>query len=148
VRALSALAVLVLTLAPVSSATAPGPCTLLTNKEVSAAFASRVVAHNSEPVGLAASCVWTGTPLANQYGQASARLTVFSEPKRNFVRFEREANGEAVKGVGDAAIWVQQIAQLSAWYRGYSVSVTVGGPSVTSPLTAAKQLTKAALAHL
>jgi len=135
---------LALALVPTASARTPGPCSLLTDHEVSTALGRQVANQTSYP-GLAPSCLWTGMPLTNQYGQSSLNLTVSQEPEKMFVKFEHRSGGQAVKGVGNTAVWVPKIHQLSAWYRGYSINITIFGPYVTSPLLAAKTLTNAAL---
>ena len=104
-------------------------------------------------MGLAGSCTWTGPPLSFSSEQASLQLSVIPESEAAFVKFEQETNARPARPqrVGDtAAIWIQKIQMLEAafWYRGYSINVTIFGPYVPAPLTAARTLARAALARL
>jgi hypothetical protein len=146
---LALLATLVaLVLIPSAGARSPSPCALLTNHEVATAFSSVVVGHNPGGVGLSGSCTWLGTPLTNGYGQPSVQVTVFRIPEVHFLQAERRSNGQSIHGIGTAANWIERIAQLSTWYRGYEIDITVRGPRVSAPLIAEKTLAGAALARL
>ena len=132
-----------------AAAVVPDPCALLTNAEVSSAFGSRVVGRLRGQMGVTPSCTWTGTPLTNQYGQASAQLWLLKIPDAAFRNIEaRNQTGTHLTGVGKAAIWLQKINQLIAWDHDYEVAVTIHGPYVTAPLAADETLIKAAIAHL
>ncbi len=141
-------AMLALAFAGAASSRSPGACTLLSNHDVATALKSTVVNRTPGAVGLAGSCTWVGTPLTNAYGQPSVLLALARGPGATFTKSERESNGQPVHGLGEAAVWFPVIEQLSAWYRGYAVSITVHGPYVAAPLAAEKSLIKAAFARL
>jgi len=141
-------AVLALALVPGASARNPSPCSLLSNDEVAAAFSSKVDGRAPGMTGLAHSCTWTGPPLSFSSERASLQLSVVPEPEAPFLTFERETNGQPVHGVGEAAIWIQKLQMLSAWDRGYTINITIFGPYVPAPLSAARTLAKAALTHV
>jgi hypothetical protein len=153
VRRLVALVVFFISLVCVASAQAlPNPCGLLSNKQASTAFVSKIINRTSDASGYSPSCTWTGTPLTSQYGDPtpSIRLEIAHVSKKNFLKDERLSRPPPVRasGVGEVAAWSEITQTLDAWQRGYAVSITIDGTYVTNPLAAAKTLAGIALKRL
>lgn len=129
----------------------PNPCALLSNAEVGAALASKVVDRTATGNRLYRECTWTGANLSKPGFLATRRtlmLTVSPGTRAQFLRFANRVQGAIrVRGVGELAFGIEQAGdRLEAYDRGYVVEVVA--TFVSSPLAVEKRLAKTAVARL
>jgi hypothetical protein len=149
VRVLLLLAVAALMVVPDGSARLPSACALLTNAEVGAALGSTVVSREAQVSGsLYRGCVWRGAPLgAFTSAHAQVMLELAAMSRSQFSKAARRTHGVAVRGVGEAALWLDgPVEMLWVWARGVDLELQMS--DVSSSQAAAEKLANAALARL